>query len=144
MGSKIEVSLQLCSLIRQGTELQRQEQELLGELYDKNGTSYIRYREQQEEGAPLQNTFIIKEDEITLIKEGTVRMKHSFQLGKVTKGRYDTPLASFEMGTKTTLLSYQYDYEKEQGSLQLNYDLWLNQGEAGSFELSMNLTKYRE
>lgn len=111
-----------------------------GTLYLKDNDYFLRYKEVNQEELGESWTTIkwpITEQEVTIIRQGNIRMKQTFILHQEESGYYHTPLGVLDIKTKTSYV--QIDIENK--VIVLDYELWVNQERAGRYEVNIS---YRE
>lgn len=104
-----------------------------GELYEKNGVSYITYKENLVtgwHGAPggeVPATVLkLCSERMTLLRNGVVEQKQDFRLGEMCASSYITPYGAFDMGVLTnSLFVSRSEYGKISG-VNIEYELHLD------------------
>jgi uncharacterized beta-barrel protein YwiB (DUF1934 family) len=111
-----------------------------GQLYFVNGAWYIKYVEQEEDGQTY-TTLKVKEDEIMVIRNGLVTMRHSYRPGIRTSGSYAGPGGMMWMDTATKEMQVCYDKEGDLSAVVWTYDLYLNEQKVGRYRISCRLMR---
>jgi uncharacterized beta-barrel protein YwiB (DUF1934 family) len=102
----------------------------------KGASFFVRYREQMEDGGETTAVLRVEEDEVSLLRQGSVQMKQVFRKGAGTRGMYTTPYGAFQMDTHTRLLRI----ERKDGvpsRVVIAYQMWLNEQYIGDFEMDV-------
>ncbi|PRX35790.1 uncharacterized beta-barrel protein YwiB (DUF1934 family) [Orenia metallireducens] len=93
-----------------------------GLLYNKKGIYYLKYKEDLEGLKGVETTLKIKEDELTLIRQGQVRMIQEFVLDKQNNFDYHTPYGTLSFQVEVEELNIDVDFF--QGVIDLSYQLY--------------------
>lgn len=113
-----------------------------GEMHLMNGTWYIKYVEQGEDGE-TNATVKIKSDEVVVIRNGFVSMRQSYRTGVTTSGMYESPAGPMQMDTATTGIKLEYDEEGYLQTASWSYKLSLNEQEVGTYNVTCSLQRKR-
>jgi uncharacterized beta-barrel protein YwiB (DUF1934 family) len=136
-----EVSIELISESSLGTSPSDMHKAAYsGQLYFMNGTWYIKYIEQEEEGQ-TNATVKVKEDEIVVIRNGLVSMRQSYRPGIKTSGSYVSLAGEMSMDTDTRDIRLHYDEEGYLTAAVWVYDLHLNEQNIGRYTVQCRLTR---
>lgn len=101
----------------------------VGNMYEKNGDTYIVYKEELEKGSVHVTTTIkISEKEILIKRFGVVNSNMRFILEKETSTNYKTPQGLFNIKINTTKLNV------EKTDKLINIDINYNMEIVGLFE----------
>jgi len=111
-----------------------------GQLHFMNGTWYIKYVEQEEEGQ-TNATVKVKEDEIVVIRNGVVSMRQSYRPGVKTSGSYTSAAGVMQMDTDTKDMRLHYDEDGYLSEAVWVYDLYLNEQKIGRYTVQCRLTR---
>lgn len=103
----------------------------------KAGGWFFSYKEQLEEGLTVQTVIKIREDEVTLLRQGGLQMKQLFKTGDQTQNMYQSPYTVFTMETLTKSLVIHRENERPVQAL-IQYRLWMNQQETGDYDLKLH------
>lgn len=136
-----EVSIELISESSLGTSPSDMHKAAYsGQLYFMNGTWYIKYIEQEEEGQ-TNATVKVKEDEIVVIRNGLVSMRQSYRPGIKTSGSYVSLAGEMSMDTDTRDIRLHYDEAGYLTAAVWVYDLYLNEQNIGRYTVQCRLTR---
>lgn len=95
-----------------------------GELYNKNKSDYILYKESEMSGMEGTTTTVkINEDHVSIIRLGTTNSHLVFKKGQKKLNRYDTPHGQLLLSIFTKDLDIQYNKEHQPVSVHLDYQL---------------------
>ena len=98
-----------------------------GKMYRKNGTYYLTYRETETTGLDGTTTTIkVSDQEVALIRFGTVNSQFVFLPGKKHISYYETPYGVFTIGITTT--SADIDIKDDGGHIDIGYSIEVNEG----------------
>ncbi len=111
-----------------------------GQLHYMNGTWYIKYAEEQEEGK-TKATLKIKDGEVSVIRNGAISMRHSYRPGVKTSGFYTGPAGRMQMDTETYKLELGRDEDGFLSSAAWVYDLYLNEQKIGRYTIACSLQR---
>ncbi len=100
-----------------------------GELYYKDRSNYLLYKESEVSGMEGTTTTVkVEEDQVSIIRLGTTNTHLVFKKGQRKYNRYETPYGELLLSIFTNDLSIQYNEEKEPVSIYLDYDLGIEGG----------------
>lgn len=103
-----------------------------GEIYHKNNSHYIVYKESEVSGMEGTTTTLkIDGDQVSIIRLGTNNSHMVFQRGKRKRDHYTTPYGDLLISMLTKDVSIQYNEEGEPSLISLDYILDI-QGMQGS------------
>lgn len=88
------------------------EQSALGTLYERNGSLYILYDENTEEGGTVKNTIKLKGTLLELTKKGAVNTCMVFEPGREHMTDYATPFGSLRLGVLTDFVEMRESDEQ--------------------------------
>ncbi|MBM7622873.1 DUF1934 domain-containing protein [Sporohalobacter salinus] len=92
-----------------------------GKLYQKKFGYYLRYDEEMGIDQETTTTLKIKDEVLTLIREGAVRMKQEFEVGKVDSFSYQTPYGRLDFNLIVEEVYIKTEAKK--GRIKLDYNL---------------------
>lgn len=92
-----------------------------GSLYQKKFSYYLRYEEELGTDQGVTTTLKIKDDVLTLIRDGAVRMKQDFVAGETGSFSYQTPYGKLEFNL--TVEQVYIETAAKQGRIELKYKL---------------------
>ncbi|MDD6572279.1 MAG: DUF1934 domain-containing protein [Thermoflexaceae bacterium] len=96
-----------------------------GNCYERNGKTYIRYEEQQEESdAVIQNMIKIGSDGIEITKKGSVGAQMIFRENEKINSCYETPYGMMMMAIYTNRI--QCSIEPEKIEINVLYSIEMN------------------
>ncbi|SJZ66093.1 DUF1934 domain-containing protein [Garciella nitratireducens] len=105
-----------------------------GELYNKNNSDYILYKESEVSGMKGTTTTIKIEEggeQISIIRLGTTNSHMVFKKGEKKYDRYTTPYGDFVVSILTKNIDIKYDENKQPTLIHLDYHVNI-QGVQGS------------
>lgn len=117
--------------------------EFIGSLYNKDGDLFLSYKEKKEEMGNT-STFVKWNiggcPKVSIIRQGDVRMNQVFIKGYNHQSLYQSPNGALEMEivTKGVTVPSKFD---SMGQLSLLYELKLNKGIIGFYNLQLNYTE---
>jgi uncharacterized beta-barrel protein YwiB (DUF1934 family) len=138
LNSQISVTLQIISTIRDNEQIMEEEQLVQGRMYNKDGSIYLRYEETLEGAGTVQNTLKISDEQVTIIRQGVVRMNHTYKLDEETRSFYQSPHGRLEMLTNTHHIQFS-PLQNKKGRLLLHYDLELGGSVVGLVNLTVEM-----
>jgi len=102
-----------------------------GQLYEKDGISYITYKEflvtdgtEMDEGS---NTMLkLCQEYVSLFRKGSIEQRQEFRLGRLCASSYITPYGSFDMGVFTNALFLLRSECGNISGVNLEYELYLD------------------
>lgn len=131
MSNTIPVIIELVTKVKDGSREETTKNRVKGTLVSKGGTTYIRYSEEIEDTGSVRNVMKITENEVTIIRNGSVGMHQRFREGQVTEGHYETPFGMMHMTTDTKHMNYEWERRKGFGTFELIYGLTLQGHDLG-------------
>lgn len=117
-----EVKISINSLQVEGVDENLITFKTKGLLYNKKGIHYLKYKEDLEGLKGVETTLKIKEDELTLIRQGQVRMIQEFIPDKLSSFDYHTPYGTLKFQIEVQELNI--DIGSFQGIIDLSYQLY--------------------
>ncbi|MGM0502552.1 MAG: DUF1934 domain-containing protein [Bacillota bacterium] len=109
-----------------GVEQEQMSMQSNGELYQKKGVYYLKYQEQSEGLEGVKTTLKIKEEELTLIRQGQVRTIQKFAPETRTEFDYQTPYGTLELALEVN--KWELDVNKTVGKISLEYAVYSKDG----------------
>ena len=105
-----------------------------GRLFQKDGVHYIEYEESEISGIEGTKTLIaIEDNSVSMARTGTCFSHVFFEPGKSYINNFITPNGILQMGIIPTRVKYEYN--EEQGRLDLVYQMAIDGKTAGTNEL---------
>ena len=96
-----------------------------GEYYFKNGKHYILYEEVHEEDQTItKNTIKVSEDQIDILRKGTINVHMTFEENKNNITFYNTPFGQLLIGINTYKI--EKDIKDDGMLLKITYGLEVN------------------
>ncbi len=111
-----------------------------GRYYKKANSSYLQYDEVTEEG-DVHTTVKMTGNEVLILRSGAIKMRLPFLLNKKTPGNYKTAYGLIETSALTKRLSLDFSEDKQEGQVDLLYEMSIQGASAGTYHLTIN---YRE
>jgi uncharacterized beta-barrel protein YwiB (DUF1934 family) len=100
-----------------------------GELYNKNKSNYLLYKESEVSGMEGTTTTVkVDEDHVSIIRLGTTNSHLVFKKGQRKYNRYETPQGQLLLSIFTKDVDIKYNEEKEPVSIHLDYQLNIDGG----------------
>lgn len=141
----VAVSVTMDTSISDGENQETVHIATVGKLFKKNASLYLQFKEEsQEEGTVNQIVKIDTSKEVTVIRQGAVSMKQSFQLACKTEGVYQSQFGAMLMETKTTSIDIQINEQKAVGTIQFSYQLHMQHEFAGDYHVSIEFRRINE
>ena len=110
----------------------------VGTRHEKNGVSYISYRESELTGLEGTTTVLkLYPDHLVLLRMGAVEQKQEFYAGQKRYSTYVTPFGNMKMGIFTRELAIQDGGES--ATVTVSYDLEINDRWQSFNTLSVNI-----
>jgi uncharacterized beta-barrel protein YwiB (DUF1934 family) len=117
-------------------------QSVKGDLYLKGETVYIRYPEPDPAMGDTMTTVKISEQEIKVIRHGSIKSEQSFSKGKEQAGFYQLTQGSLHLNTQTKDIDIQL--KQGLGTVSWKYGLYVTGDYAGEFALQLNIQEGKE
>ena len=108
-----------------------------GQYLEKDGSSYIKYEEEIEEGT-IKTIVKVSGNEGLILRSGAVKMRLAFLLNKKRNGSYETPYGTFLMVTDTKRLGMEKEAHSPSGLIDILYDLNTNGNKNGTYHMTIN------
>ena len=109
-----------------------------GQYLEKDGSSYIKYEEEIEEGT-IKTIVKVSGNEGLILRSGAVKMRLAFLLNKKRNGSYETPYGTFLMVTDTKRLGMEKEAHSPSGLIDILYDLNTNGNKNGTYHMTIQL-----
>ena len=110
-----------------------------GELYQKDDTYYLKYKENSEGLEGVKTTLKIKEGKLTLIRQGKVRTIQKFEPETRTEFDYNTPYGTMKLALEVE--KWNLDINQGSGRIHLEYAVYSQEGLVSNNQL---IIKYAE
>lgn len=111
-----------------------------GELYNKNQSNYLLYKESEVSGMEGTTTTLkVDEDQISIIRLGTTNTHLVFKKGQRKYNRYETPYGDLVLSIFTKDLDIKYNEKKEPVSIYLDYNLGIEGGQQSQNSLEIQV-----
>ena len=95
-----------------------------GELFDRGNEVVIRYEESLDENEPPQKIeILVRDNVITMHRQGTYDANMVFQKGQRYESQYHTPYGDLDMALYCTKATFSMDSEGGEMALQYQLDL---------------------
>ncbi|MGD8190392.1 DUF1934 domain-containing protein [Brevibacillus ginsengisoli] len=104
----------------------------------KHDVWFITYKEQLEDQLEVNAVLKVGKQDFTLLRQGAVQMKQSFQKGLSSSSRYVSPYGSYLMEVHTHHLRIKEENGQPQ-EISVGYQLWLNDQYTSDVELHYSL-----
>lgn len=134
-SGQMPVKISVKTTIRNGQDHETYEFITFGEYIQKTSSVFLRYEEITEENGNIQTTVKIAEGEGSILRNGAVKMRLTFQKNKYLTGSYETPYGTMEMETRTSRISHMFNENARKGEIDLLYDLKMQGSHAGTYHL---------
>ncbi|MBM7557045.1 DUF1934 domain-containing protein [Halanaerobacter jeridensis] len=118
-----------------GSEQEEITTQSTGELYQKRGTYYLKYEETAEGLEGVKTTVKIKEEEITLIRQGQVRTIQNFVPESRTQFDYKTPYGTLNLALEVE--EFDLDINERAGEINLEYAVYSEEGLVSNNQLAI-------
>ena len=141
MAEKISTNVKIklwSSILPVEGDAETYEMWLEGQLIDKNGTSYLRYEEIQDE-KKIQTTIKLTENRAVIMRSGAINMRLPLNVSQEERGHYDSQYGSIPLFTKTHEIAILSD--KASHSFKTTYDLIIGGNSVGNYTLDIKYTE---
>jgi uncharacterized beta-barrel protein YwiB (DUF1934 family) len=112
--------------ISQGDDSENLELFTNGEHYVKNNASYLSYHEEHEYGK-VKTVVKFKDDEVFIMRSGSISMKQRFIVGTETITNYQTQFGQLQLETTTSAISVRTMEGKSNGIIKVDYELQIGE-----------------
>lgn len=137
-NEQTEVKIHLKTRIQHGDEKDSFELISIGRYYEKEDSFFLKYDEVQEEGT-IHTIFKMKRDEEALIlRSGAVKMRMVFKEDEEHTGSYESQLGTLMITTKTSKLTHTANRTKNDGEINLSYQLYMQGSPVGKYEMDIS------
>ena len=133
MGKRVTINVE--SSQDDGSEQEEITTQSNGDLYQKNGTYYLKYEETAEGLEGVKTTVKIKEQEVTLIRQGQVRTMQSFVPDTKTDFDYKTPYGTLNLTLEVE--EFNLNVNETDGEIQLEYAVYSEEGLVSNNQLAI-------
>ncbi len=106
-----------------------------GTLYVKKDVYYLKYQENLGDLKGVKTTLKVKEDKVTLIRQGKLRMIQDFIYNQSSSFDYNTPYGSFKFSIKVNQM--ETSLSPKAGEIQLGYELHNNSEKINDNQLNI-------
>ncbi|SFA39580.1 Uncharacterized beta-barrel protein YwiB, DUF1934 family [Anoxybacillus pushchinoensis] len=137
------IQLKHVTEIRDGARKEIVVVEANGLYYLKGDVTYVTFEEMYE-GETIKNVVKIMADEVVVLRSGAISMRHTFRKQSETIGTYESPMARWEMKTKTEQVLYQYNEKAKKGKLFFSYILHLSGKHVGRHAVTMSFKEAKK
>ena len=110
-----------------------------GKYSARAGKHYVRYEDASLHDKVVPTVLKFSGEGLTLIRRGAVDMQLEFRLGERTRSVYRTPYGNFDLLVETQKLDIYF--KDGQGTLQAEYELYLNDALQGHNTLNVVIDK---
>ncbi|OLO42239.1 hypothetical protein BTR23_03175 [Alkalihalophilus pseudofirmus] len=115
-----------------------------GNVYEKNGYTYLLFKEIHNDKMNVQTTIKIGHNEATIIRHGDLAMRQNYTVGENTEGTYRSPYGFWKTNAKTHACTYKEPTNKNKGLLLLKYDYFLQDEPSGTFDVRITIEEENE
>ncbi|MGG3803604.1 DUF1934 domain-containing protein [Metabacillus fastidiosus] len=142
MSISTPVQIKVLSEIQQEHDGEKEKIELYteGECTVKGSTVYLRYEETHELGA-VKTTVKLREQEVTIMRSGAVRMRQNFIEQEHTLTDYSTPFGKMQLDMRTKSLLIEKDNDVKEGKAVIIYDLQIGENDKHLHTLTITFKK---
>jgi uncharacterized beta-barrel protein YwiB (DUF1934 family) len=110
-------------------------QHLIGTMYQKANTLYLRYQENISEWGDVSTTISITDHRITIIRRGALQSEQRFILHQSSIGFHETIHGRFDLLINTSQIMISQIEDTIQ--VQWSYDLYSDESHLGLYELKL-------
>lgn len=111
-------------------------QEMTGRFQKKeNGEWLIKYHENPGTGEEVRTSVKSLPEKVTIIRQGAVSYRQSYQPGKTLASIVHTPAGTTEM--EVTTLTYERNLQGQEGWIDFSFLLHMGQQKLGKYQLSL-------
>lgn len=111
-----------------------------GQVVMKNHVLFLTFNETMEDVGKVHNMIKIKDQEATIIRQGSITMRQPLEKGAVTEGTYRSPYGRMVTTTKMNDLTFSWHPETQIGDIYIAYDLTMQGQRVGLCQLTYHLT----
>ncbi|MEB1808167.1 MAG: DUF1934 family protein [Bacillaceae bacterium] len=138
------ISVLMKTTIRQGDKKEHLSLKGKGNVYVKNGYTYLLFKEIHNDKLNVQTTVKIGEQEATIIRNGDLSMRQIYTVGEKTEGTYRSPYGYWQTSAKTHHCQYEWPANQTSGKLKLKYDYYLQNESSGTFDVTITIEEENE
>lgn len=135
-AEQLPVIIKVKTDIKQGQETENYEFITIGRFQQTATASFLRYDEEMEVGK-VTTTIKLSKDGASILRSGALNMKMTFQKQLTMPGTYQSPYGTMQTEAHTHQLSYHFQPEIKEGSVELVYDLTIQGSLAGTYHLNI-------
>nr|WP_246869638.1 DUF1934 domain-containing protein [Priestia megaterium] len=129
-STEIPMKINVKTTIHQHGGKEVYELAVFGRYLQKDGASFLKYEEMQEEGN-VRTIVKVAGDEALILRGGAVKMRLPFRLHKKLRGSYEMPFGTFETLTLAKRI------EHSDGLIDILYDFTMQGSHAGTYHLEI-------
>ncbi len=107
-----------------------------GTVTKKDGSIYIRYKEQMPFGE-VSNTVKYKGEEVIVLRSGAVQVRQVFKVGETNESIITGATGAMNMVVNTKMLQFDVDIEARTYTLDMKYHLTLQYESIGDVHISL-------
>ncbi|MFL6558864.1 MAG: DUF1934 domain-containing protein [Bacillus sp. (in: firmicutes)] len=130
-STEIPMKINVKTTIHQHGGKEVYELAVFGRYLQKDGASFLKYEEVQEEGN-VRTIVKVAGDEALILRGGAVKMRLPFRLHKKLRGSYEMPFGTFETLTLAKRI------EHSDGLIDILYDFTMQGSHAGTYHMEIN------
>ncbi|MDX5475839.1 MAG: DUF1934 domain-containing protein [Bacillaceae bacterium] len=134
---KVPIKISFQSEIVHEGQKERVSYKTKGQYYIKGNQTFLVFSERQKDIGKVNVIYKLSNDEIWVGRSGAVKMRQSYKLGEQTAGVYESDLGIFHLDIDTKKIFIMKDDQKHRGSIQLKYDLSVQNQQAGQYTISI-------
>ncbi|MFE7149798.1 DUF1934 domain-containing protein [Heyndrickxia sporothermodurans] len=136
MTQQTPVKIHLKTVIKQDAESESYELMLFGNFYQKGNAFFLKYDEEVEEGT-VHTIVKIADNNAVILRSGAIKMRLSFHMDVEKNGSYESTFGTLLLSTKTEKIEH-IKTTKNEGRINLAYDLLMQGSSSGKYEMSIN------
>ena len=129
MKDQYDVNILLSSTIDRDGISEETKLYIQGQFYIKNGSYYLRYKEEVEDLGSIDHTIRIKEDEGLILRKGGIEMRQPLKVNASREGTYKGLFGTVQTLVDTEVCDIQWNGHHEEGLITIRYFLYM-QGES--------------
>lgn len=129
-STEIPMKINVKTTIHQHGGKEVYELAVFGRYLQKDGASFLKYEEVQEEGN-VRTIVKVAGDEALILRGGAMKMRLPFRLHKKLRGSYEMPFGTFETMTLAKRI------EHSDGLIDILYDFTMQGSHAGTYHLEI-------
>ena len=135
-AEQIPVKINVKTDIKQGNETQSYQLTTFGRFQQTDTSSFLRYEEELEVGK-VTTTIKLTSQGALILRSGALNMRMTFKKQQTMPGTYQTPYGTMQTEAHTQQLSYFFQPEIKEGSVNLIYDLTIQGDFSGTYHLNI-------